>query len=703
MKKRRMDLRSFAPVILELDMQNEDEKKQQNQQDVNASENPDFTQEAGLKQSHKDRIQDSWYRCEQFGLDHGSRPDFATLQKGTLNDLVDQHRSLLETTENEVLPYYENILSNSACMIVLADRQGHVLNTWGQPRFGSAAEHGLIGGNQWSEMGAGTNAIGTALITGEAIQVGRDEHFLRANRFMVGSASPIYNTKNDLVGVLDISSDAYLPQDHTFGMVKLMSLSVENRLIFSAFQQEHFILSFNTNVVSLDSHWSGILVLDENGTIVSANRRAEVVLARDLALLNINQIFDVEMREIKHHPSSLPMKLIAMRRYQFYVKVIPPVQQIMRVPDFRQRADYVSPSQLSGYAATIQNKNDKAKHDPAESTTTQIAVKKMTEANNKAPSNIPDNVIPLDELQHGDENVERLVCQAHKIMEKDIPILIHGETGAGKEIFVRSLHYHSSRSKEMLVAVNCAAIPSDLVESELFGYEKGAFTGAQNKGSIGLIRRAHRGTLFLDEIGEMPMAVQSRLLRVLQERVVTPLGSTEMYPVDIKLISATNRALKTEIKEGRFRQDLYYRISGLNIKLPALRERTDRAELIQYLHNRLRKEEPGPALSQKMIALLVKHPWPGNIRQLAHVLKVGMAMADEEVLEEWHLPDDFFDDLDAMEELPSNLYIEKEEPLEKLIPRLLNEFKGNVSQTAKTAGVSRNTVYKYAKLNEDND
>ncbi|SHE79813.1 Transcriptional regulator of acetoin/glycerol metabolism [Marinomonas polaris DSM 16579] len=670
-------------------MQDEEEQKQQNTAGTSAEIGP--ASEANQAQTHKERIQASWYRCEQFGLDHSSRPDFATLPKGTLSDLIDQHRSLLETTENEVLPYYENILSNSACMIVLADRQGHVLNTWGQPRFGSASQHGLVGGNQWTEMGVGTNAIGTALITGEAIQVGRDEHFLRANRFMVGSASPIYNTKNDLVGVLDISSDAYLPQDHTFGMVKLMSLSVENRLIFAAFQQEHFILSFNTNVVSLDSHWSGILVLDENGTIVSANRRAEVVLAQDLALLNINQIFDIEMREIKHHPYSLPMKLIAMGRYQFYVKVIPPVQQIMRIPDFRQRADYVAPPQPE---AIVMNE----KNPP---------VGKVKKQEIPLSTAIPDNVIPMSELQHGDDRVERLVRQAHKIMEKDIPILIHGETGAGKEIFVRSLHYHSSRAKEMLVAVNCAAIPAELVESELFGYEKGAFTGAQNRGSIGLIRRAHHGTLFLDEIGEMPMAVQSRLLRVLQERVVTPLGSTEAFPVDIKLISATNRILKEEVKEGRFRQDLYYRISGLNIELPALRERTDKAELIKYLHERLRKEEPGPALSQPMLDLLVTHPWPGNMRQLVHVLKVGMAMADEEVLEEWHLPDDFFDDLDAMMPTDDSVQLsstgEQDEPLEKLIPRLLNEFKGNVSQTAKTAGVSRNTVYKYAKLKNEND
>ncbi|MEX2320927.1 MAG: sigma 54-interacting transcriptional regulator, partial [Saccharospirillum sp.] len=400
----------------------------------------------------------------------------------------------------------------------LADRQGHVLNTWGQSRFGPASEHGLVGGNQWTEVGAGTNAIGTALITGHAIQVGRDEHYLRANRFMVGSASPIYDTKNDLVGVLDISSDAYLPQDHTLGMVKLMSLSVENRLIYSAFQKDHFILTFNTNVVSLDSHWSGILVLDENGIIVSANRRAEVVLAQDLALLNVNQVFDCSMREIKHHPPNAPMKLRAMGRFKIYVKVIPPLAPVMRVPDFRNRADYtppvaapvaegveaIAPFDLSPYT------EPGAAPEPASEAYNHPVAAEKTDARRTSP--LPANVIPLAELEHGDVRVRRTVRQAHKIMEKDIPILIHGETGAGKEILVRSLHYHSRRASEMLVAVNCAAIPSELVESELFGYERGAFTGAQNKGSIGLIRRAHRGTLFLDEIGEMPLTVQSRLL-----------------------------------------------------------------------------------------------------------------------------------------------------------------------------------------------
>ncbi|WCN07769.1 sigma-54-dependent Fis family transcriptional regulator [Marinomonas mediterranea] len=635
-----------------------------------------------VEAEHKSQIEASWFRCEQFGLDHGSEPDFGTLPQGELHDLLDQHRSLLETTENEVLPYYENILNNSSCMIVLADHQGHVLNTWGKNRFGRddryGQSHGLVGGNQWTEEGVGTNAIGTALITGQAIQVGRDEHFLRANRFMVGSASPIYDSQNDVVGVLDISSDAYLPQDHTLGMVKLMSLSVENRLIFAAFQKDYFILTFNTNLISLDSHWSGVLVLDENGTIVSANRRAEVVLARDLALLNIAQVFDCEMREIKHQPTNIPMKLKALGRYQFYVNVLPPALPVMRIPDFRKTEGYVAPE------TTLSEPNAAPRPEPA-----------------KEKRLLPENVVPLEELEHGDEKVRRVVKQAHKIMEKDIPILIHGETGAGKEIFVRSLHYHSSRQAQMLVAVNCAAIPSELVESELFGYEKGAFTGAQSKGSIGLIRRAHKGTLFLDEIGEMPMAVQSRLLRVLQERVVTPLGSTDVYPVDVKLISATNRQLKQEVHEGRFRQDLYYRISGLNIELPSLRDRMDKREVISYIHDRLRLEDPAPLLTGEMLTLLSSHPWPGNMRQLVYVLKVGMAMADGDVLEDWHLPDDFFDDLQSGEtdELLTSNQVEgeKQESLEVKIPKLLERFNGNVSKTAKAAGVSRNTVYKYMK------
>ncbi len=631
--------------------------------------------------SHREMIEASWHRCEQYGLTHNSPPIYGTLSTGAISVLLDEHQLLVNTTQKEVLPYYDHILANSKCMIALADRQGHVLNTWGDQRFADQ-RHGLMVGNQWTEVSTGTNAIGTAIASGQAVQVGREEHFLRANRYMVGSAAPIFNTNKEMVGVLDISSDAYLPQDHTLGMVKLMTLTVENRLIINAFAREHTLITFNTNIASLDSPWSGLLAIDHTGRIISANRRAEIILAHDLALMSVEDLFDCSLRVLRHQPEGMPLEVNALGKYRMHVLVRGPASVPLIAPDFRSSANHPSPRPV-------------------------------------AETDLPEDLVPLDKLEHGDERVGRMVQQASRIMEKDIPILLHGETGCGKEVFVSSLHYHSSRAEFPLVAVNCAAIPAELVESELFGYEKGAFTGASAKGSVGLIRKAHRGTLFLDEIGEMPPKVQSRLLRVLQERKVTPLGSTESYPVDIKLVSATNRILKDEVREGRFREDLYYRISGLNLELPALRERKDRKALIDYVHQRLTQEsgERYVPLTPEILDRLYEHPWPGNVRQLISVLSVALAMADGDPIEDWHLPDDFYDDLSQKQ--PTDIISEngadnidaadsasqesavnqdrQEESLESKIVRLFEELDGNVSRTAKAAGVSRNTVYKYTR------
>ena len=628
-------------------------------------------------QTHQEVIEDSWYRCESYGLSHGAMPDYGDARDGDVSALVDQHHNLMHTTENEVLPYYENILSNSSCLIVLSDNRGHVLNTWGSSRFRGSGEHGLVPGHQWREEGVGTNAIGTALATGQAVQVSRDEHFLRANRYMVGSASPIYDVRKEMIGVLDISSDAYLPQDHTLGMVKLMSLSVENQLIHAAFQNEHHIITFNTNITGLDSHWAGLLVLNDQGIVISANRRAWVLLAHDLVLTDIEQIFGIKFHELRQQPPNAPLTLRVFERYRMWVRVQPPLAPTLKVSDFRLRA-----------------------HAPAR--------KRPEPGPADGNTELPEGVVPFEELEHGDEKVRGVLRQARKIIEKDIPILIYGETGAGKEIMVRSLHYHSSRRDQTLVAVNCASIPSELVESELFGYEKGAFTGANSKGAVGLIRRAHGGTLFLDEIGEMPVRVQARLLRVLQERVVVPLGSSEVFPVDIRLVSASNRNLKQEADAGYFRQDLYYRISGLNIEVPPLRHRDDKAALIKYVYNRLQDDEGRVPMSPEVEDLLIRHPWPGNMRQLANVLKVARAMTDGETMKPEHLPADFYDDLNKVMDTPRASGadgIDATEPVatetapsrENRIQELYRQVGGNVSRTARLAGVSRNTVYKYVR------
>lgn len=273
----------------------------------------------------------------------------------------------------------------------------------------------------------------------------------------------------------------------------------------------------------------------------------------------------------------------------------------------------------------------------------------------------------------------------------------------GKEVLVKALHRASSRCDQPLVAVNCAAIPPELVESELFGYEAGAFTGARAQGSLGFVRKAHKGILFLDEIGEMPLSAQSRLLRVLQERVVTPVGSTESIPVDILLVTATNRPLGARIDRGEFRADLYYRINGLCVELPALRNRADRTRLIQSLYARYRDPGQAETLSSRVLAALDKHPWPGNIRQLVNVLQVAIAIADGEDVQIWHLPEDFLAEYESAEATTgAALAVEPQSPAPGDEPsdtltrtlQVYHKCTGNISRAARELAISRNTLYK---------
>ncbi|MEB2652727.1 sigma-54-dependent Fis family transcriptional regulator [Pseudomonas siliginis] len=597
--------------------------------------------------SHDAIVQTSWQRCRAFGLDHQSAPAFDQLPAAGIARLLDSHHSLVQTTHQEVLPYYENILSNSNCLIMLADNQGQVLTSWGTQRFIEPnLARGFQAGASWMERSSGTNAIGTALACEQAVHIEHDEHFLKANRFMTGSAAPIFDAERKVIAVLDVSSDSYLPPSHTLGMVKMMSQTVENRLILNLFHGQHFQLTFNTGLNNLDSQWAGLLIFDETGQVLSANRRADNLLGVRLSRVSVESLFKVSLLELINQPEGLPFALQTSGRNRFQCLLKRPKQ------------------------APVQARVFVAEDKPA-----------------------PASVISLNTLHFGDSRVEKAVRQAERLLEKDIPLLIHGETGVGKEVFVKALHQASSRQKQAFIAVNCAAIPAELVESELFGYEKGAFTGANQKGSIGLIRKADKGTLFLDEIGDMPLPTQARLLRVLQERCVQPVGSSELFPVDLRIISATNRSLREQVQLGRFREDLYYRIGGLTLELPPLRERSDKQALFKRLWEQHREPTQWAGLSPEVLELFDKHPWPGNLRQVSSVMQVALAMAEEQPVRPEHLPDDFFVDLE-MEPVetaaPLGLDLNDVEALN----RELKAAGGNISHLARRLGVSRNTLYK---------
>ncbi|MBH3339051.1 sigma-54-dependent Fis family transcriptional regulator [Pseudomonas mendocina] len=600
--------------------------------------------EAARVPAHDAIIQESWSRCRDYGLTHQSAPRFDPPPTGELSALLESRQALVQTTHQEVLPYYGTILSNSNCLIMLADDQGRLLQSWGDQRFIEPRQAaGFVAGASWLERYTGTNAIGTALSCGQAVHIQHDEHFLKANRFMTGSASPIFDEQRRMIAVLDVSSDSYLPPAHTLGMVKMMSQSVENRLILKLFADQYHLLSFNTSLDNLDSPWAGLVVFDEQGHVVSANRRADNLLGQPLTYGAIEQLFDVPLQQLLNQPDGQPFNLRTSGRFRFHARVRRPARPVpIQARDFRPPVTPSTPEEPQ-----------------------------------------------LHTLSLGDARMDKAIRQAERLLEKDIPILVQGETGAGKEVFVRALHRASSRADQPFIAVNCAAIPAELVESELFGYEKGAFTGASQKGHVGLIRKAHKGTLFLDEIGDMPLRVQARLLRVLQERCVQPLGSSELHPVDVRLVSATNRPLRQDVDSGQFRADLYYRISGLNLELPPLRERSDRQALFQQLWQQHREPDQRAGISREVLELFEQHPWPGNLRQLASVLRVALAMADDQPIRAEHLPDDFFLDLPTDTNLPAN-----PEPNSGDLASQYQACGGNISYLARHLGLSRNTLYK---------
>jgi transcriptional regulator with PAS, ATPase and Fis domain len=309
------------------------------------------------------------------------------------------------------------------------------------------------------------------------------------------------------------------------------------------------------------------------------------------------------------------------------------------------------------------------------------------------------------------------------VLNRDIPLLILGESGRGKELLARAVHQDSIRSKQAFVAVNCASIPESLIEAELFGYEDGAFTGARRKGANGRIVQANGGTLFLDEIGDMPLALQARLLRVLQERSVTPLGSQKSVAVDIAVIGATHRNLREMIDAGSFREDLYYRLNGLVVRLPALRDRSDLAAVAQRI---LLAECPQatPQIGAGVMALFRRYAWPGNIRQLANVLRTAAVMAAGEAqITEEHLSDDFLEDVQRPRAQapapvlpatpPAVAAIEPPEPAQPveaartlgeaeidMIRNAVDAANGNISEASKRLGISRNTIYRKLRWNE---
>ena len=603
-----------------------------------------------------ERIARSWRRSLASGLQPTGRlVDSDPLTGSNLRNALACNHDLLAHSR-PVMEYLFDQVKHSHSMVILADKRATLMHTLGDVDFLTKAERvALSSGSSWDERHRGTNAIGTAVAEADSIEIHGGEHFLERNGFLTCAAAPIMSANGELVGVIDISGDQRSRHPHTLGLVSMAARMIENRLVIAACRQ-HIRLHLHVHPEGIGSVAEGIIALSEDGWIVGANRSGLAMFhlaPPDLGATPLARAIDVSLDELLSRHKRHPDKPVQVRLHNGTVL-------------FAQV--HIDPSAQS-IAPTV----------------------KLT-----APK--PDDA--LARLDTGDVRWHNATEKVRRIAGKPIPLLIHGESGVGKELFARAVHESSPRRDGPFVAINCAALPENLIEAELFGYVAGAFTGARKEGCAGYLREANGGTLFLDEIGDMPIAMQTRLLRVLQERQVTPLGGGRPVNVDFSLICATHCNLREAADKGIFRSDLYYRINGLTITLPALRERNDFQSLTERL---LIDINPGRNiyLAPELLVQLCQHPWPGNLRQYASVLRTASAMLDinEECIDWSHLSDDLLEELSTRaprqkmsttDPMPQNL---KELSL-AAIRETLESCRGNVSAAARQLGISRQTLYR---------
>jgi len=588
-----------------------------------------------------ERLARSWQRSLNIGLRPGGRcPVADNLEQQAVKALRERHQALL-VHARPIMQYLCEQLSGSHNMVVLADPDAILIDTCGDTDFlDRAAQVALTTGALWSEQHRGTNGIGTALAEHSAIQVSGAEHYLERNSFMTCASAPIFSATGQLIGIVDISGDHGSDAPPTLGLVRTAAQMIENHILIA--DHEHHHLHLHAHRQGLGTVAEGIVLVSDNGRIVGGNRAGLALLGlawADLGGVALDAVLGVPLDEVLARQSTQQMRLA----------------------------------------------------DDSLAFARCVPVKRARHGTDIAPTIRRDALARLDT---GDLRWRKAGERVRKVLGKPIALLIQGESGVGKEYFARAAHESGPRRSGPFVAINCAALPESLIESELFGYRPGAFTGGRRDGYTGLLRQADGGTLFLDEIGDMPLALQTRLLRVLQDREITPLGSGKPAPVDFALISASNRVLADEVEQGRFRADLYYRINGLSIALPPLRERTDLDGLMARMLEHL---EPARHLSLHpgLMEQLRHYPWPGNLRQLANVLRTACALLDEDddCIGWQHLPEDLQAQLHALP-APSPAPQSLQALSHAAIASAVEDCGGNISQAARVLGISRQTVYR---------
>ncbi|MEM5437580.1 sigma-54-dependent Fis family transcriptional regulator [Paraburkholderia diazotrophica] len=560
--------------------------------------------------ANSSRLVSSWQRSyEQYRLDPGSVIGPRVLTSAELREVQGKEEAFLRASGQCLTRLHDMIRVADYC-VMLTDAHGVTIEyRIDRDRRGDFKHAGLYIGSCWSEREEGTCGVANVLTDLAPITVHKTDHFRAAFTTLTCSASPIFSPSGELIGVLDASAvqspDNRDSQRLVFQLVRQSAALIEDGYFLNQTAQ-HWVIFGHQSRNFVEAQPEVLIAFDECGNIAASNRKAQECIAGLAGPRHVDEIFDtsaVHLHDVARTDTIVPLRLRATGAL-LYARIRAPLKRSSRI------------APVASAATTAIGASSDALTD-----TSLDAISRF--------------------LHSSDSRIARNAEVALRIAGKHLPVLILGETGVGKEVFAQALHASGARRAKPFVAVNCGAIPDSLIESELFGYAPGAFTGARSRGARGKIAQANGGTLFLDEIGDMPLNLQTRLLRVLAEGEVLPLGGDAPVRVDIDVICATHRDLARMVDEGTFREDLYYRLSGATLHMPPLRERADILDVVRAVFD----EEAQSAghvltLDARLAGRLARFAWPGNIRQLRNVLRYACAVCDATRVELRHVSPD---------------------------------------------------------------
>ncbi|ACB95836.1 sigma-54-dependent Fis family transcriptional regulator [Beijerinckia indica] len=604
----------------------------------------------------------SWLRCvDEHKLDPARPTEAYIVPETQLREHREQSERLIGIARTGLEHLYRQVAGQNY-VLLLADAQGVTVDFLGDPAFmDPLREAGLMLGSEWSEARTGTCGVGSCIVAGEAMTIHQSDHFDTTHTRLSCTAAPIFDTNGALTAVLDISL-LRSPQPKVSQTLALHLVTASARRIelanLMARMRSNWVLRFSRSPDFLDVDPEAAIALDGSGRILGMTHGGAILLAG---------VAGLDWREAAG--------IIGQPLSCFFDMSVDDLPAFTRGRAAEERILFARDASA-------------------------VFVHAIEPERHPASKRMPAPILPqsLRGLSGGDSQMDALQAKAAKLAGTDIPILLQGETGTGKEYLARAIH-ECRPGNGSFIAVNCASIPEQLIESELFGYGPGAFTGALARGKRGLIEEADGGTLFLDEIGDMPLALQARLLRVLAEREVTPLGQSKPKTVRIKIISASHRDLGQLVEEGRFREDLYYRLNAAVLTLPALQQREDFDWLLDRLiHQRASAQNKQIRLAPDARLALSRHGWPGNLRELVNVIDVALSLNEDGVITGQDLP--------ALARTPpSRETLNQQIPFEAKrsksarakLETALAECQGNLSEVARRLDIDRTTVYRRIK------